>query len=114
MQQAPQLSQADAKSALDDAIAAFQVEENKQKILKILADVAQLPPEQQVMARMMQVLPAVQEIQQNALEKYGFNFPGGAMQAMMQIQVASQNDPDMAAKVKQLMSIAQGNFDGVQ
>ena len=69
MQQAPQLSQADAKSALDDAIAAFQVEENKQKILKILADVAQLPPEQQVMARMMQVLPAVQEIQQNALEK---------------------------------------------
>ena len=105
MQQAPQLSQADAKSALDDAIAAFQVEENKQKILKILADVAQLPPEQQVMARMMQVLPAVQEIQQNALEKYGFNFPGGAMQAMMQIQVASQSDPDMAAKVKQLMSI---------
>ena len=114
MQQAPQLSQADAKSALDDAIAAFQVEENKQKILKILADVAQLPPEQQVMARMMQVLPAVQEIQQNALEKYGFNFPGGAMQAMMQIQVASQSDPDMAAKVKQLMSIAQGNSDGVQ
>lgn len=114
MQKAPQLSQADAKSALDDAIAAFQVEENKQKILKILADVAQLPPEQQVMARMMQVLPAVQEIQQNALEKYGFNFPGGAMQAMMQIQVASQNDPDMATKVKQLMSIAQGNFDGVQ
>ena len=114
MQQAPQLSQADAKSALDDAIAAFQVEENKQKILKILADVAQLPPEQQVMARMMQVLPAVQEIQQNALEKYGFNFPGGAMQAMMQIQVASQSDPDMAAKVKQLMSIAQGNFDGVR
>ena len=49
MQQAPQLSQADAKSALDDAIAAFQVEENKQKILKILADIAQLPPEQQVM-----------------------------------------------------------------
>ena len=86
-------------------IAAFQVEENKQKILKILADVAQLPPEQQVMARMMQVLPAVQEIQQNALEKYGFNFPGGAMQAMMQIQVASQSDPDMAAKVKQLMSM---------
>ena len=32
MQQAPQLSQADAKSALDDAIAAFQVEENKQNL----------------------------------------------------------------------------------
>ena len=64
MQQAPQLSQADAKQALDDAIAAFQVEANKQKILNILAEVAKLPPEQQVMARMMQVLPAVQEIQQ--------------------------------------------------
>ena len=36
------------------------------------------------------------------------------MQAMMQIQVASQSDPDMATKVKQLMSIAQGNFDGAQ
>ena len=69
-----------------------------------------LPPEQQVMARMMQVLPAVQEIQQNALEKYGFNFPGGAMQAMMQIQVASQSDPDMAAKVKQLMSITKATL----
>ena len=114
MQQAPQLSQADAKQALDDAIAAFQVEANKQKILNILAEVAKLPPEQQVMARMMQVLPAVQEIQQNALEKYGFNFPGGAMQAMMQIQVASQQDPDMAAKVQQLMAIAQGNFDAAK
>ena len=114
MQQAPQLSQADAKLALDDAIAAFQVEANKQKILNILAEVAKLPPEQQVMARMMQVLPAVQEIQQNALEKYGFNLPGGAMQAMMQIQVASQQDPDMAAKVQQLMQIAQGNFDAAK
>eukprot|EP00943_MAST-04B_sp_MAST-4B-sp1_P002781 g2781.t1 len=114
MQQGPKLSQEDAKQALDDAIAAFQVEANKQKILNILAEVAKLPPEQQVMARMMQVLPAVQEIQQNALEKYGFNFPGGAMQAMMQIQVASQQDPDMAAKVQQLMQIAQGNFDAAK
>ena len=114
MQQGPKLSQEDAKQALDDAIAAFQVEANKQKILNILAEVAKLPPEQQVMARMMQVLPAVQEIQQNALEKYGFNFPGGAMQAMMQIQVASQQDPDMAAKVQQLMAIAQGNFDAAK
>jgi hypothetical protein len=114
MQEAPKLTQDQCKAALDDAIEAFKVEENKQKILNILAEVAKLPPDQQIMARMMQVLPAVQEIQQNALDKYGFNFPGGAMQAMMQIQVASQNDPAMAAKVQQLMQIAQGNFDAAK
>ena len=114
MQEAPKLTQDQCKAALDDAIEAFKVEENKQKILNILVEVAKLPPDQQIMARMMQVLPAVQEIQQNALDKYGFNFPGGAMQAMMQIQVASQNDPAMAAKVQQLMQIAQGNFDAAK
>ena len=53
MQEAPKLTQDQCKAALDDAIEAFKVEENKQKILNILAEVAKLPPDQQIMARMM-------------------------------------------------------------
>ena len=82
---------------------------NKDRILAVLAEVNALPADQQMMARMMKVMPLVQEIQQNALAKYGFDFPGGAMQAMMQIQLASQADPEMAEQVKQLMSMATGN-----
>ncbi len=73
----PQMDQATCKAALAEAIAAFEVPENKNRILAILAEVNALPADQQIMQRMMRVLPAVQEIQQNALAKYGFDFPGG-------------------------------------
>ena len=106
----PQMDQATCKAALAEAIAAFEIPENKNRILAILAEVNALPADQQIMQRMMRVLPAVQEIQQNALAKYGFDFPGGAMQAMMQIQLASQNDPEMSEQVKRLMAMASGNM----
>ena len=106
----PQMDQATCKAALSEAIAAFEIPENKNRILAILQEVNALPPDQQMMQRMMRVLPAVQEIQQNALAKYGFDFPGGAMQAMTQIQLASQNDPEMAEQVKRLMAMASGNM----
>jgi hypothetical protein len=108
-QQGPQMDQQTCKQALQDAIAAFSVPANKDRILAVLAEVNALPADQQMMMRMMKVMPVVQEIQQNALAKYGFDFPGGAMQAMMQIQLASQTDPEMGEQVKQLMSMATGN-----
>lgn len=90
-------------AALDEAIAEFQVPENLQRMEALIQQCGTDP-----MQKMMLLVPVVQEIQGKVMAKYGFSGPGAVMNATMQIQMHSVNDPDMQAKVKMLMEKAMG------
>ena len=105
----PQLDLPQAKAALADALAAFNEPTNKAKLQKIIEGVNAMPEEQRMMAKMMQLLPVVTEIQASTLSKYGFP-PGALMMAAMQIQAMAPQDPEMAAGCAELMAALQGNF----
>jgi hypothetical protein len=101
----PQLTHDQAKAALDEAIAAFEIPSNKEKMEQAIASCAGMEPPQ----KMMILLPIVQEIQTEAMERYGFTGPGAVMAGTMQIQMHAMQDPEMQEKVKFLMSKVAGN-----
>lgn len=91
--------------ALYEAIEAFELPENKERMEAALLQCKGLEPPQ----KMMILLPLVQEIQGKTMEKYGFSGPGAVMNATMQIQMHSMKDPEMQEKVRALMAKAAGN-----
>ena len=97
----PQMDQPTAKEALAVVIAAFDIEENKLKIVNILSEFNEATPPPM---KMMRLMPVVMEMQQTALKAYGFDAPGGPMTAMMQIKMHAVNDPEMAAQVERLQT----------
>ena len=101
----PQLTPEQAAAALDDAIAAFEIPENRSRMEDAIASCANMEPP----AKMMIMLPIVQEIQAEAMNTYGFSGPGAVMAATMQIQMHAMSNPDMQAKVQFLMSKLAGN-----
>ena len=91
--------------ALNEAIEAFEIPENKERMEVALASCQGLEPPQ----KMMILLPLVQEIQGETMVKYGFSGPGAVLNATLQIQMHAMKDPDMQSKVRALMAKAMGN-----
>ncbi|GMH68197.1 hypothetical protein TrRE_jg10193 [Triparma retinervis] len=101
----PKLSLEQAKEALKEAMAAFEIPENKARMEEALASVADQPP----MAKMPVLIPVVQEIQAAAMAKHGFEGPGAVMAATMQINMYAPQDPEIANGVRFLASKLSGN-----
>lgn len=104
--QFPQLTFEQAKEALDEAIASFEIPENKALIENALA---QLPPGDPIQ-RMIVLVPIVEKIQQATMAKYGFAGPGAVMNATMQINMHAMRDPDMQTKCQLLLNRASGRI----
>lgn len=104
-QQFPQLTFEQARDALNEAIEAFELPQNKERMEDALTRSKGLEPPQ----RMMILLPIVQDIQGETMIKYGFSGPGAVMNATLQIQMHAMKDPDMQNKVRALMAKAMGN-----
>mmetsp|Transcript_7865 Transcript_7865/g.21443 ORF Transcript_7865/g.21443 Transcript_7865/m.21443 type:complete len:110 (+) Transcript_7865:35-364(+) len=90
----PQLTLEQAKAALREAIAAFELPENFDKIT---AAAAAAPEEQRAMA----VLPVVQQIQSSVLTKYGFEGPAGVFQGIMAIKM-HESDPEVKEGIQKV------------
>lgn len=101
----PQLTHEQAKEALDEAIAAFEIPANREKMEQAIASCVGMEAPQ----KMMILLPIVQDIQAEAMQRYGFSGPGAVMAGTMQIQMHAMQDPEMQEKVKFLMSKVSGN-----
>lgn len=90
-------------AALDEAIAAFEIPENRERLETALASCGPDPAQ-----KMMVLLPIVEQIQIATMQRYGFSGPGAVMMATMQIQMHAMKDPEMQAKVGMLMAKASG------
>ena len=111
--------------AMRDAIATFDIEENKQRFvytlmlcynpslfLFLLTFSFFLSRMQEVLAqagddpgqKMILLPPVVEEIQRETLNKYGFTAPNSFMLAVFQIQAFAPQDPEIAEGVAYLMS----------
>ena len=92
---------------MDEAIAAFEIPENKGLIENALA---QLPPGGDPIQRMVVLVPIVEKIQQATMAKYGFAGPGAVMNATMQINMHAMRDPEMQTKCQMLLNKASGRI----
>lgn len=90
-------------AALDEAIASFELPENKELLEQAMASCGPEPQQ-----KMLVLLPLVERIQAATMQKYGFSGPGAVMMATMQIQMHAMSDPEMQAKVGMLMAKARG------
>ena len=104
----PTLTAAQAEEAMGKIIAILEDETTKAKILAVVAEVNALPAEQQQMAKMMKLMPAVQEVTAPVLEEYGFQ-KGHAMMFMMQMQQYAATVPAVKEGVAKLQAAMAGN-----
>ena len=104
----PTLTAAQAEEAMGKIIAILEDETTKAKILAVVAEVNALPAEQQQMAKMMKLMPAVQEVTAPVLEEYGFQ-KGHAMMFMMQMQQHAATVPAVKEGVAKLQAAMAGN-----
>ena len=61
------------------------------------------------MAKMMVLIPIVQDIQTSVMAEYGFTGPGAVMAATMQINMFAPQDPEIANGVRMLAQKLAGN-----
>ena len=104
----PTLNAAQAEEAIGKIIAILENDETKAKILAIVAEVNALPADQQQMAKMMKLMPAVQEATAPVLEEYGFQ-KAQAMMFMMQMQQHAATVPAVKDGVAKLQAAMAGN-----
>jgi hypothetical protein len=110
----PQLSPEDARKALDKAIEALRQPENISKLKAIIDECNALPPDQQMMAKMMKLMPEVTNTLGATMKDFGFDpatVPNAVMMGMMQIQMHGTTDPSIAADCAMVMKAVSGNFD---
>ena len=86
----PPMTPEKAKLILKETITLFSQPENQQRLTDALAEVAQLPPEQQPMGKMAKLMPIVTELAGGKLQEYGLP---NVMMGVMQIQAVGQQDP---------------------
>ena len=101
-----QLSQTQAEAAIVKVIAVLEEEATKAKLLAIMEEVGKLPAEQQQIAQMMQLMPAVTEATAPVMAEYGFEAAAGMM-FMMQLQQHAMTSPivkDGVAKLQDTMA----------
>mmetsp|Transcript_8467 Transcript_8467/g.16976 ORF Transcript_8467/g.16976 Transcript_8467/m.16976 type:complete len:110 (-) Transcript_8467:118-447(-) len=101
----PTLTLDEAKAALSEAIAAFEIPENKERMESAIAGCDPTNP----MAKMQVLIPIVQEIQASVMAKYKFEGPGAVMAATMQINMFAPQDPEIANGVRMLAAKLSGN-----
>ena len=82
---AAQLTKEQAEAAIGKVIAVLEKEATMAKLLGIVEAVNKLPAEQQQMAKMMQLMPAVQQATAPVMVEFGFPAEQ-AMMFMMQLQ----------------------------
>lgn len=100
--------------ALDEALGELQKKENLEALQAIVAECEKIEdPMQKQMAKMSQLIPKVQEMLKEQMEKRGFKGDGAVMAGMMQIQMASMADPGMQAKVQKVQQALSGKFDAL-
>lgn len=95
----PTLTLEQAREAMRDAMATFDIEENKQRMEEVVAQAGDDPGQ-----KMILIPPVVEEIQRETLTKYGFTAPNSFMLAVFQIQAFAPQDPEIAEGVSVLMS----------
>ncbi len=103
----PTLTAVQAEEAIGKIITILENEETKTKILAIVAEVNALPADQQQMAKMMRLMPAVQEATSPVLEEYGFQ-KAQAMMFMMQMQQHAAAVPAVKDGVAKLQAAMAG------
>ena len=95
-----------AKLILKETITLFSQPENQKRLTDALAEVAQLPPEQQPMGKMAKLMPIVTELAGGKLQEYGLP---NVMMGVMQIQAVGQQDPVVMEGVQLLTAATMGN-----
>jgi len=105
----PQLTKETARTLLDKALATFKQPGNKEKLEGIVKECEGADPSTAGMAKMMKLMPAVQEMMGGALAEYGYG-PGDLLTVTMQIQAFGAADPTIAADVAKLMKAVQGDL----
>ena len=104
----PTLTAAQAEEAMGKIITILENEETKAKILAVVAEVNALPADQQGAAKMMKLMPAVQEATGPVLEEYGFQ-KAQAMMFMMQMNQHAATVPAIKEGVAKLQAAMAGN-----
>ena len=102
----PPMTPEKAKLILKETITLFSQPENQQRLTDALAEVAQLPPEQQPMGKMAKLMPIVTELAGGKLQEYGLP---NVMMGVMQIQAVGQQDPVVMEGVQLLTAATMGN-----
>ena len=105
----PTLTATQAEEAIGKIITILEDEETKAKLLAIVTEVNALPADQQQMAKMMKLMPAVQEATAPVLEEYGFQ-KAQAMMFMMQMQQHAATVPAVKEGVAKLQGAMAGNL----
>ena len=95
-----------AKLILKETITLFSQPENQKRLTDALAEVAQLPPEQQPMGKMAKLMPIVTELAGGKLQEYGLP---NVMMGVMQLQAVGQQDPVVGEGVQILTAATMGN-----
>ena len=86
---AAQLAKEQAEAAIVKVVSVLEEEATKAKLLAIVEEVSKLPAEQQQMAKMAQLLPAVQEATAPVMAEYGYQAGSGMAFTMQQQQHAA-------------------------
>ena len=102
----PPMTPEKAKLILKETITLFSQPENQKRLTDALAEVAQLPPEQQPMGKMAKLMPIVTELAGGKLQEYGLP---NVMMGVMQIQAVGQQDPVVMEGVQVLTAATMGN-----
>ena len=93
-----------AKLILKETVMLFSLPANQQRLKDALAEVAQLPAEQQPMGKMTKLMPIVTELAGGKLQEYGL--PNVMMGVM---QMVGQQDPVVMEGVQLLTAATMGN-----
>ena len=101
----PPMTPEKAKLILKETITLFSQPENQKRLTDALAEVAQLPPEQQPMGKMAKLMPIVTELAGGKLQEYGLP---NVMMGVMQIQAVGQQDPVVMEGVQLLTAATMG------
>ena len=104
---AAQLTKDQAEAAIVKVVSVLEEEATQAKLLAIVGEVSKLPAEQQQMAKMMQLLPAVQEATAPVMAEYGYQ-AGGGMAFMMQLQQHAAASPIVKEGVAKLQATMAG------
>jgi hypothetical protein len=103
---APPMTPEKAKLILKETVMLFSLPANQQRLKDALAEVAQLPAEQQPMGKMTKLMPIVTELAGGKLQEYGLP---NVMMGVMQIQMVGQQDPVVMEGVQLLTAATMGN-----
>ena len=86
----------------------FKLPENKDKLEGLLKECEGVDPAQAPMAKLKELMPAVQEMMDETMKEYGYG-PNDLMAVIMQIQALGPEDATIADDGATLMKAVQGD-----